>query len=76
MASVIGSTCFGTECPTLGAKAEGQNLAGSVRNDQPGKGAGIPERNQPTSDEALLNPRRLAARHWHGPIRATYANRV
>ena len=46
MASVTGSTCFGTECPTLGAKTEGQNLARSVRNDRPGKGAGTPERNQ------------------------------
>ena len=76
MASVTGSTCFGTECPTLGAKAEGQNLARSVRNDRPGKEAGTPERNQPMFDEVLLYPRRLAARRWHGPIRATYANRV
>ena len=76
MASVTGSTCFGTECPTLGAKAEGQNLARSVRNDRPGKGAGTPERNQPLSDEVQPYPRRLAAWHWHGQIRATYANRV
>ena len=56
--------------------AEAENLARSERNDRPGKGAGTPERNQPMSDEVLPYPRRLAAWRWHGPIRATYANRV
>ena len=49
--------------------AEAENLARSVRNDRPGKGAGTPERNQPMSDEVLPYPRRLAAWRWHGPIR-------
>ena len=31
--------------------AEAKNLARSVHNDRPGKGAGTPERNQPMFDE-------------------------
>ena len=40
-----------------------ENLARSVRNDRPGKGAGTPERNQPMFDEVLsvLSPSRRQA---------------
>ena len=53
--------------------AEAENLARSVHNDRPGKGAGTPERNQPLSDEVHSvpsPPRRLAlARADSGNVR-------
>ena len=49
--SATGLTCFGTECPTLGAKAEGQNLATRPEADGRTKEPWNPTRDRGRSSE-------------------------
>ena len=56
--------------------AEVKNLARSVRNDRPGKGAGTPERNQSMFDEAMSFAAQGVVRNRCAAVRRKYNEEI